>query len=160
MPEYNAGSGVQGTEDAPEIADEYDLGEGVDWTLADVGSAILDVPADAVNASTGTGENLGWFGEVDRHLDYRSMTGELDPNDPDDWADPSNEEAQGLSGTWYAVTGQTAAAGEDAADAAGDVTAWGFGQLLDNPALMALAALVVVYIVGQLFDVELGGASA
>lgn len=55
-------------------------------TGVDVGERVIDVPADAVNATTGTGENLGWFGTIDRKLDPRSAYIE-----EDEWAEPSSE---------------------------------------------------------------------
>jgi len=79
----------------------------------DVGEAVVDVPADAVNATTGTGQNLGWFGAIDRGLDPRS---------PGEWADPE-EAPGGLSGFFNGATGATTAL-------AGDV-----GELTADPAL-------------------------
>jgi hypothetical protein len=69
----------------------------------EVGERIIDVPADAVNATTGTGENLGWFGTIDKKLDPRSV-------DDDEWAEPS-EANDGLSGFFKAGTGATTALG-------------------------------------------------
>lgn len=62
-------------------------------------NATLDVPADAANATTGTGENLGWFGKIDRALDPRNV-------DDDEWAEPSGS-TSGLSGFFQAGTGAT-----------------------------------------------------
>jgi hypothetical protein len=132
---------------------DVEQGDGNDGVV----ESVLDVPADAINATTGTGENLGWFGEIDRQLDYRTLTGEMDA-DSDEWAEPT-EETTGISGAFHATAGQTAAAGEDAADAANDVAQFGFAQLFENPALLALAALVSAYVLGQLFDINLGGSS-
>ena len=112
--------------------------------------AIIDVPADAVNATLGTGNNLGLFGEIDRHLDYRALTGEVDP-DGDAWAEPGPD-TTGLVGAVRAAAGQADAAGEDASNAAQNI-------VFANKLTMALAALAVIYVVGQLVDVQAGGAA-
>lgn len=125
----------------------------------------LDIPADAVNATTGTGEELGFFGEVDKHLDYRSLTGELDPNDPDDWAEPTAE-TTGLTGAFHAVAGQTAAANEDVnqvADAAlKTLTPDWMNWFVENPWLTAVVlvggfAFLYADGLGQVGDVTGGG---
>jgi hypothetical protein len=103
-----------------------------------VATAIADVPADAVNATTGTGENLGWFGVVDRNLDYRVLTGEMDA-DSDEWAEPSDE-TMGISG-FLAATGQQAGAASE------DAGAGLWTILKQSPALLAAAAVVVAVVV-------------
>jgi len=60
-----------------------------------IGEAVLDVPADAINASTGTGENLGWFGVADRRLDARNLY-----KDDVEWAEPTADN----DGFWSGVT--------------------------------------------------------
>lgn len=64
-----------------------------------VGERVIDVPADAINATTGTGENLGWFGKIDRALDPRAIAN-------DEWAEPSPEN-DGLSGFFRGGIGAT-----------------------------------------------------
>ena len=71
-------------------------------------TAALDVPADAVNATTGTGENLGWFGAIDRGLDPRGISEE-------EAAEPSAD-TTGLSGFFAAGTGSTSELGSDVGD--------------------------------------------
>jgi len=74
--------------------------------------ATIDVPADAVNATTGTGENLGWFGTLDRKLDPRGISKE-------EAADPDDPGAQGLAGFFNAgIPATTSFAGQT-----GDVVA-------------------------------------
>ncbi len=113
-------------------------------TYVSAGEDVLDVPADAWNATTGTGEDLGWFGELDRALDPRSWDGE----EPD-WAEPS-EETDGISGFFAGATGATGEIVNEAAEGA-------MGPLLRNPALLFLVLLVVLYVFGQAFDVQVGG---
>jgi len=74
--------------------------DGTVETTTGVGTAVLDVPADAVNATLGTGENLGWFGVIDRKMDPRSWGSGPDP----DWADPSDA-TTGISGFFRGATG-------------------------------------------------------
>lgn len=105
---------------------------------SDVSTGLIDIPADAVNAATGTGENLGWFGVIDRRLDYRVLTGEMDA-DSDEWAEPSDA-TTGVSG-FFAATGQQAGAATE--DAAGGL----WTALKQSPALLVgaiLAALVLL----------------
>jgi len=156
---------------------------------ADAGEAVVDVPADAVHIFAESGrqtETTGWFGafddwghdlgdaiggtsdpesgglfaDLDRVWDYRSLTGDLNPETAD-WADPDNEAAQGLSGFFGAVTQQSGAAAEDALELGADAAGFGLRevlqQLLEDPLLLAVAVLVGIYVVGQLFDVDLGG---
>lgn len=97
--------------------------------------AIADVPADAFNAATGTGENLGWFGVVDRKLDPRSWDGEQP-----DWAEPADWN-DGISGFF---AGATQAGGHVAGEAAS-----GAGQSLwRQPKVLALVSLVVLAVLG------------
>jgi hypothetical protein len=95
---------------------------------------IIDVPADFVNASTGTGENLGWFGVVDRALDYRVWTGEMNVYSPE-WANP-NDQTTGLSGAVAAAGQQAGAAGEDAAQ--------GLWATLKQSPVLLIGAVVAV----------------
>lgn len=94
--------------------------------------SILDIPADALNASTGTGENLGWFGVIDRNLDYRVLTGEMDA-DSDEWAEP-NDQTTGLSGLFAATGQQAGAAAED--------TAGGLWTVLKQSPVLLVGAIV------------------
>ena len=112
--------------------------------------AVLDVPADAVNATFGTGNNLGLFGEIDRHLDYRALTGEVDPGS-DEWAEPGPN-TTGFSGAMAALGGQAGAAGDDAAEAAQQAV---FGNRL----VLLVVLFGGMYVAGQLFDINLGGAA-
>ena len=81
-------------------------------SAVNVGEAIVDVPADAVNATTGTGENLGWFGEIDRALDPRNVA-------DDEWADPSGA-TSGLSGFLDAGSGALTSLGSNVGDVTTD----------------------------------------
>jgi hypothetical protein len=99
-----------------------------------IGRRILDVPADAINATTGTGENTGWFGEFDQQADPRSWNGE----EPD-WAEPS-EQTNGISGFFGAATGATGHVVDEASSGAGNA-------LLQTPkflALLVVAALMML----------------
>ncbi len=90
--------------------------------------SVLDVPADFANSITGTGENLGWFGVVDRRLDPRSW-GEGMP----DWADPS-EATTGISGFFAGAVGSVGEVVDEASQGAGR-------SLWRNPKLLALVVL-------------------
>jgi len=99
--------------------------------LADAGKAVLDVPADAINAATGTGRNLGFFGDVDRALDPR-------PDPPD--VDPTPENT-GLSGFLRGAGGAVGSAVGQTGSAAVAGATGGPGGLV---AVGALAALAIV----------------
>jgi uncharacterized protein YjbJ (UPF0337 family) len=114
--------------------DDQQGGGVVDGTVdavAGVGERALDVPADALNATTGTGENLGWFGEFDRAADPRSWSGE----EPD-WAEPS-EQTDGISGLFAGATGATGHVVDEASSGAGNV-------LLRTPKLLALLVVAIL----------------
>jgi len=64
-------------------------------TGVNAGEAWLDWNADRLNALTGTGENLGWWGVVDRRYDARNLY-----KDDIDWADPTAEN----NGLWSGLT--------------------------------------------------------
>jgi hypothetical protein len=106
--------------------------DGTGQAAANTATAPLDFGADFVNSSTGTGENLGWFGVADRQLDYRTLTGEMDA-DSDEWAEPTDE-TTGLSGAVRATSGQAGAAVEDAGEA----------TLGDNWEIIAGVGLVIL----------------
>lgn len=108
-----------------------------------LGERVLDVPADAVNATTGTGENLGWFGVVDRQLDPRSWSGE----EPD-WAEPS-EATTGISGFFAGATGATSEVADQAATGAGQ-------SLLRTPKVAVLLVVAALALLAPYVDV-LGG---
>lgn len=126
-------------EEAEAVVEATGVDEGTDVPgPGDAARRVLDIPADAINAATGTGENLGFFGYLDRRLDYRVLTGEMDA-DSDEWAEPSDA-TTGISG-FFAATGQQAGAATE--DAAGGL----WTALKQSPALLVgavLAALVVL----------------
>jgi hypothetical protein len=99
-----------------------------DNPLAELGTRALDVPADAWETTTGTGENTGWFGEFDRQADPRSWNGE----EPD-WAEPS-EQTDGISGFFGAATGATGHVVDEASSGAGNA-------LLQTPKFLALLVI-------------------
>jgi hypothetical protein len=136
--QYNKVAGVTdhlagSTDEA--VGRQFDDREGGGFTDPDAyvgfGEDVIDVPADAWNATTGTGENLGWFGEIDRKLDPRSWNGE----DPD-WAEPS-EATDGISGFVAGATGATGEIVDEASKGAG-------ASLKRNPKLLALVVVVVL----------------
>lgn len=122
-----------------------------------VSNAVWDVPADFFNSISGTGENLGWFGTLDEELDLRVLFGDMET---DEFVDPSTEEGQEAT-AFDALSQQSGfvvtSTAETAGDAAGDVATGFFDVVLDNPVLLAITVLVVIYVVGQLFDVDVGG---
>lgn len=101
---------------------------------------VIDVPADAVNATTGTGENLGWFGVIDRKLDPRSWDG----NEPD-WAEP-NDRNTGISGFFAASTQVAGHVTDEAAKGAGPA-------LARNPKLLAVLAVAVLSLLAPYVEV-------
>lgn len=109
-------------------------------------TALVDIPADAVNASTGTGKNLGFFGKVDRTLDPRAS--EVGPG-KDTFVPPDSEkkETQGLGAGLKAGLGATGAtAGKGAATVVSGVVSGLVPQLLKSPALLALVAGAVLWL--------------
>jgi hypothetical protein len=74
----------------PVVPDDDDGGSGlIDGAIGtgvNAGEAWLDWNADRLNALTGTGENLGWWGVVDRRLDARNLY-----SDDIEWAEPTSE---------------------------------------------------------------------
>jgi hypothetical protein len=94
---------------------------------------LLDVPADAGETTTGTGENTGWFGAFDRAADPRSWSGE----EPD-WAEPS-EQTDGISGFFAGATGATGHVVDEASSGAGSA-------LMQSPKLLALAVLAFLMV--------------
>lgn len=107
--------------------------DGTTETVTGVGEAVLDVPADAFNATTGTGQNLGWFGVIDRQADPRSWDG-----DQSDWADPS-EATTGISGFFAGATQAGGHVVGEAAEGAGT-------SLWNQPKVLALAVLAVLVV--------------
>lgn len=108
---------------------DSDSGNQRDNAAVELGTRLLDVPADFGNTLTGTGENVGWMGVADRELDPRSWG----PGEDPDWAEPSDE-TTGISGFWRGATGAT---GEVVDETTSGVSA----GLMNSPKLLALALL-------------------
>lgn len=144
--QYNKVAGVTdhlagSTDEA--VGRQFDDTKGGGFTDPDAyvgfGEDVLDVPADAINATTGTGENLGWFGVVDRKLDPRSWDGE----EPD-WAEPS-ERNDGISGFFAGAT----QVGGHVTD---EATRGAAPALFQSPKLLALLALFVLSLLAPYAD--------
>jgi hypothetical protein len=122
--------------------DNVPVASDVEDAAGTVVTGAIDVPADAINAATGTGNNLGFFGDVDRALDPRNI-------DEDDVPDP-NPSNTGISGFLRGAGGAAGGGAEQVAGAAGSA-------VLRSPALLVPALLAVVFVVGQLLNVSVGG---
>jgi hypothetical protein len=105
-------------------------------------TALVDVPADFLNAATGTGNNLGLAGELDRALDPRDI-------DQGDVPDPTPENT-GFAGFIRGTFGAGGAAVGEAAQAAAPA-------LLRSPTGLLALVLALVYLFGQLFEINIGG---
>jgi len=79
---------------------DSDSGNQRDNPAAEIGARVGDLGGDFAGTITGTTENAGWFGAVDRGLD---------PRNPDEWADVTDA-TTGISGFFAGLTGAGSAA--------------------------------------------------
>ena len=98
--------------------------------------------ADVLFERPNEGANF-WFGGIG--ADHEGF------GDPDDPVGTDSVDVPGPT-----VSEGTEQAVEGVADVANDAAGFGLKQLLDNPVLLGITALAGVYVLGQLFDVEVG----
>lgn len=121
--------------DVETVSKEGRQTEGTGWA-----GAVDDFTHDLYDTTTGSSsnENLGWFGEADKHLDYRSLTGEKDPNNPDEWSQES-----GIDAALASLGQQGAAAAEDVQDASKWATPDWLDWFIEHPWMTGIGLLAL-----------------
>jgi len=121
----------------------------------------VDFVADFANSATGTGKNLGFWGKVDRGVDPRNFTQDREKarNNPDlTYEREPNEETTGLSGAAQATGEATGAgAGITVKNLSEGAAKEAVPEITSSPWALGLVALVLVVLLGQLFNFNVGG---
>ena len=119
------------------------------YLVDDAVTGLIDIPADAVNAATGTGEDLGWFGAIDRGLDPRGIARteeEAERLDLEGFQAAPTPENTGLSGFFKGTQGATSALAEEATSTVAGVGGGAIKGALSSPwvVLLLLAGAYLV----------------
>lgn len=119
-----------------------------------------DFVADFANSATGTGENLGWWGKIDRSADPRTFTDDPERAREEDGVvyqrEPSAE-TTGLSGFFGGAGGALGAGAGQALTAASESAAPALWRnIRDSPLAIVAVAVLGVIALGPLLEVIAG----